>query len=269
MLRVGGGRGIFARAATAPAGSGAYTPLALFAAGEKGGWYDISDLSSMFQDAAGTTPAAVGQPVGLLQDKSGNGNHLTAAGTARPTLQQDGNGFYYLAHDGIEDTLSTAGNMAVAGGKATLWTGHDREAAGLGWLAQLSTNVGSQDGAFAQYVYGTAFEAALKGNQLGTGTDAASGDGLLLATSQFDLTSNTTAEASNRLRLNGAAVTLSYNASVPSGTDFISARFFIGSQNGTFPFNGRMYSCIVRFAESIAEEIEDTETWLNERMGAY
>lgn len=43
----------------------------LFANGEQGFWYDPNDLSTMFQDAAGTIPvAAVGQPVGLVLDKS-------------------------------------------------------------------------------------------------------------------------------------------------------------------------------------------------------
>ena len=43
----------------------------LFAQGEQGVWYDPSDMSTLFQDAAGTTPVtAVEQPVGLMLDKS-------------------------------------------------------------------------------------------------------------------------------------------------------------------------------------------------------
>ena len=43
----------------------------LFAANEPGVWYDPSDLSTLFQDATGTTPVtAVEQPVGLMLDKS-------------------------------------------------------------------------------------------------------------------------------------------------------------------------------------------------------
>jgi len=50
---------------------GAFTPSLLFAANEPGVWYDPSDMSTMFQDAAGTTPVtAVEQPVGLMLDKS-------------------------------------------------------------------------------------------------------------------------------------------------------------------------------------------------------
>ena len=43
----------------------------LFANGEQGMVYDPSDLSTLFQDSAGTTPVtAVEQPVGLMLDKS-------------------------------------------------------------------------------------------------------------------------------------------------------------------------------------------------------
>jgi hypothetical protein len=48
-----------------------YTPADLFAAGEQGAWYDPSDMSTLFQDAAGTVPVtAVEQFVGLMLDKS-------------------------------------------------------------------------------------------------------------------------------------------------------------------------------------------------------
>lgn len=91
-----------------------WSPRSLFAAGEQGAWYDPSDLSTLYQDAAGTTPVtAVGQPVGLLKDKSGRGNHASqSTTTARPTLQQDSGGRYYLSFDGVDDSL-VAANVAL------------------------------------------------------------------------------------------------------------------------------------------------------------
>lgn len=66
-----------------------WSPRALFANGEQGAWYDPSDLSTLYQDSAGTTPVtALGQPVGLMLDKSGRGNHASQpTSTSRPTLQ--------------------------------------------------------------------------------------------------------------------------------------------------------------------------------------
>lgn len=60
----------------------------LFRYGEGGAAYAFPDLSSLFQDAAGTVPVtAPGQQVALARDKSGRGNHLIQPTTlARPTL---------------------------------------------------------------------------------------------------------------------------------------------------------------------------------------
>lgn len=58
-----------ARAVTDAYGA-AWNPRALFALGEQGVIYDPNDLSTLFQDAAGTIPVtAAGQPVGLMLDK--------------------------------------------------------------------------------------------------------------------------------------------------------------------------------------------------------
>ena len=87
---------------------------ALFAAGEQGAWYDPSDLSTLFQDSAGTTPVtAVDQPVGLMRDKSGRGNHASqATDTRRPLLKQDASGFYHLLFDGVDDYLRATFEIA-------------------------------------------------------------------------------------------------------------------------------------------------------------
>jgi len=65
-----------------------FTPYALFASGEQGAWYDPSDYSTMFQDSAGNVRVTdVEQPVGLIRDKSGRGNHASQATPgSRPVL---------------------------------------------------------------------------------------------------------------------------------------------------------------------------------------
>lgn len=47
-----------------------FNPQTLFLSGKQGAWYDPSDLSTLFQDAAGTIPVTgMEQPVGLMLDK--------------------------------------------------------------------------------------------------------------------------------------------------------------------------------------------------------
>lgn len=62
----------------------------LFGAGEHGCWYDVADMSTLFQDSAGATPVtAVEQQVGLILDKSGRGNHATqVTATKRPVYSR-------------------------------------------------------------------------------------------------------------------------------------------------------------------------------------
>ena len=64
-----------------------FTPAALFASGSVGFWHDYTDPTTWFQDTAGSTPAtALGDPVGRVNDKSGNGiTGLQATSAARPT----------------------------------------------------------------------------------------------------------------------------------------------------------------------------------------
>jgi hypothetical protein len=74
-------------------GARPFNPLDWFRSGEQGFWYDTQDLSSMYQDSAGTTAAtapgrgAADCQVGLRMDKSGRGNHASqsTAGSC-PTL---------------------------------------------------------------------------------------------------------------------------------------------------------------------------------------
>ena len=73
--------------------AGTFYPKSLFVGSVQGVWYDPSDLTTMFEDSAGTTAVhtpgngTADSPVGKILDKSGNGNHATqATSTSRPTL---------------------------------------------------------------------------------------------------------------------------------------------------------------------------------------
>jgi hypothetical protein len=95
-----------------------HNPVAhLFTRGEEGAWYDPSDLSTLFQDSAGTTPVTTaGQPVGLMLDKTDNTyNALQATSAARPTYVVASNGDSVLQNDEIDDALAvTFPNMGIA-----------------------------------------------------------------------------------------------------------------------------------------------------------
>lgn len=85
-------------------------------AGATGGFYDPSDLSTLFQDAAATTRVtAADQPVGRYGDKSGAGRDATQSGdAARPILREIG-GARWLEFDGVDDLLTTPIQTPSAG----------------------------------------------------------------------------------------------------------------------------------------------------------
>lgn len=88
--------------------------LAVFSGGKQGVWYDQSDLSTLFQDAAGTVPVtANGDPVGLMLDKSGNGNHATQTVSAsRPTYKTNGI-LHRISFDGVDDSFENIGTFSL------------------------------------------------------------------------------------------------------------------------------------------------------------
>jgi hypothetical protein len=67
---------------------------------------DPYDLTTLFQDSGGTTPVTTdGQPVGLWQDKSGNGRHFfQATAGSRPTFRSSA-GINWVEFDGTNDWL--------------------------------------------------------------------------------------------------------------------------------------------------------------------
>lgn len=86
--------------------------LSLFENSEKGFWFDFSDMSSLYQDSAGTTPVtAYSQVFGKVLDKSGNGNH--AAQTINASMPEfRSNGAYF---DGNNHFLKTINNVDYGG----------------------------------------------------------------------------------------------------------------------------------------------------------
>jgi hypothetical protein len=89
-----------------------FSPGDLWLASEAGDWWDINDLGSMYQDTAGTTPAAVGQPVNRMVGKV-NGTVLTPTTSDfidAPTLRHNGTNYYleFVNASGLSDDLQIA-----------------------------------------------------------------------------------------------------------------------------------------------------------------
>ena len=244
----------------------------LFAAGEQGAWYDPSDLSTLFQDSAGTVPVtAVEQPVGRILDKSGRGNHaFQATATSRPVLQQDASERYYLSFDGVDDFLQTSSINFTSTDKMTVFAGVRKlsDAAG-GIVVELSQISSDNAGTFGlanpvTNAVGLWFRSrgTIASTLVQSGIDPSPRTDLLTCSGNIG-------GSSAILRRNGAVLLSDTTTSQGTG-NYGNYPLYIGRRGGTsLPFNGRIYSLIIRGAQSTAQQIASAEAWVNTKTGAY
>lgn len=96
----------------------AWSPDNYFTGTEQGAYYDVSDISTLFQDTAGAVPVtASGDTVLRINDLSGNGHHLISASGQGPVYRTNGGAAGdkpYLDFDGVNDFFATAGFASKA-----------------------------------------------------------------------------------------------------------------------------------------------------------
>jgi hypothetical protein len=249
----------------------------LFFNNEQGLWLDPSDLSTLFQDSAGTTPVtAVEQPVGKILDKSGRGNHATQATSAsRPILRQDANGKYYLFFDGVDDSLATAAINFTSTDKMTVFAGV-RKLSDVSNQLLMELSASSTTNAGAMFLFcprdpGT-YNFGLSGTVAGSRITGATFSPPIsnVLTCAYDITPSALVDEI-KPRVNGIIPTMVTKDVGPAGTgNFGNYPLYIGRRGGTtLPFNGHLYSLIVRGAQSTDSQIASAESYVNSKTGAY
>jgi hypothetical protein len=103
MTGILGHRGLLLQPSGGPGPGPGYSPAL---------WLDASDLTTLFQDSAGTIPVTTdGDPVGRWNDKSGNGRNFTQSSSSqRPTYRTSG-GYHWVEFDGSDDWMFGSSNM--------------------------------------------------------------------------------------------------------------------------------------------------------------
>ncbi len=241
---------------------GGFNPLSLFANGEQGAWYDPSDLSSMKQISDGTVDAAVDSPVGYIEDKSGKGNHaIQATANDRPTLREAG-GLYYLEFSGAQG-LQTASVDFTGTDEMTAAAACRKTGTGNQVVAELSSNVGTNDGTFRLFGTDTIWRYTSKGDSLVNGTAS-------------DFTSPTTNVLVGTSNISDDQLTVRVDGTQEAAptTDqglgnYGNYAINIGSRNNasSLQLTGFMYSMVIRNVVSSAADIANIETYLAGKSG--
>lgn len=231
-------------------GSAAFSPASLFT-GQAGAWYDPSDISTLFQDSAGTTPVtASGDPVGKMLDKSGNGFHLTQATAGnRPTYTVSG-ALKFLLFDGTDDRLDSAAGFTatqpwerLSAIRQVSWTDND-------WL------YGAIGGLFG-ILYQVSASPNLRLFDGATGTETTG-----LAVGSDGVVEERHNGASSRIRVNKGSF-----ATGDGGSSNSTGGFRIGNGNSGGYANFRMYGFVQRDGTFSATEIDNLTTYLGAKAG--
>ena len=256
-----------------------FLPSNLFAASEKGVWYDPGDITTLFQDTAGTIPVtASGQTVALMKDKSGNGIDATQSdATKRPTFTIYPNSEYgYLNFDGTNDFMVT-GSLTFAATSvstitATVGVQVDTGATGSRIVIELGTDTSTSNGSFYITAPSTAGDHSfgLRGDAFIAAVVANVNPSDDILTAQLNIGA-ATKELELIPRLNGvvksgAGITWSGAANAGTGT-FGTKAMYIGARAGTsLFFKGKFYGMVVRGATSTAPQLTATEAWVTARL---
>lgn len=258
---------------------GAFTPASLFTAGEQGVWYDPSDLTTMFQDAAGTTPvSAVNDPVGKILDKSGNGNHATqSTTTSRPLLKQDANGRFYLSFDGVDDYLDFT---ALAISNQTICFGFaPTSSITAATSTQTITANKTGDGSFILLGSATgtitnervSWLRSLTGGYINGGGETSEDFSATPYTMMFTFdTTPSTSYSRNGVTKTLTATSGAFGNGAFTATTYPTNYARLAATAGlTAYFAGSMYGFVIRGAASSRSQILALEAYMNGKTGAY
>lgn len=244
--------------------SGGFNPLSLFANGEQGAWYDPSDLSTLFQNSDGTTAVAVGDSVGYIADKSGNGNHaIQATSTKRPTLQQDGS-LYYLDFGG-DDGLSTSAIDFTGGDQLTVCAGARKDTNTTMVVGELSANISgaTNNGAFRLASLSNTWRYGAKGTSIvNVNATTYVENAVSVLTGLSDISTPVAT-----IRADGVQKATS---STTQGTGNLGNHpLNIGSRNngGSLFLDGRIYGFVIRSVLSTGSDLDNLETYMAAKTG--
>jgi len=245
-------------------GGATWTPLDLYQPGDILLWYDPSDLSTLFQDTAGTTPVtADGQSAALIRDKGPGGYHRTQSlGPNMPKYKTDGV-LHRLLYDGTDDFYQTAsinwGTDEVAA--CVGLTKASNAAAGVVFEFGITINNGTF-GLFAPALTSGEFQFNSRGT---VGVAPRSGVFSAPVTKVLTTMGKISTDAAI-LRVDGAQVA---TAAGDQGTGNFGNNIMNSGrrQTGGIPLNGSEYQTVIRNRLFSADEIAQIESFIAAEAG--
>jgi len=230
-------------------------------AADMGGVYDLSDITTLFQDSAATIPVtAFGQPVGFVRDKSGKGLHATqSVAASRPTYQSY-LGKPALQTDGIDDGLVTP-SITWGTDEVTVVAAVRNQNTARAMIAELTNG-----GPYRWEIEGsnTSYNVASGGAAVVFGPGyAMAAPNTVVQSLQAKITTDLMT-----MRINNTTIPAAYDQG--AGTNYSAAPVYIGRRGGTsLPFSGYIFGLFFVNRLLPASELNAAEEWARRLSGAY
>jgi hypothetical protein len=209
--------------------------------------------------------------VGFVDARVANdGVGLPAYQRVNTSTDYDTAGFpMYLRFDGVDDGMVTNSINFTSTDKMTVWAGVRKLSdAATGVVAELSVTGATNNGIFTFFAPGGANSASYSWRS--KGSISIGPDVFNVPSPRTDVTTGIgdISGDSAILRING---TQAASSTADQGTgNYGNYPLYIGRRGGSqLPFNGRLHSLIIRGAQSTAEQIAATETYVNSKTRAY
>jgi len=229
-----------------------FDPATLFS-GTQGGFWDISDGATLFTDqsAEGTFPTPVtadNDPIGQINDKSGNNNHVkyNTPNSGKRPLYKANSGLPYALFDGTDDWL-----------RATFTFGTT-------WERISAIQVVAFNGAINEQYYGDviANECVFgSGSNLTMFNGVATG-GVQAATAGVDIVLSEQWGSSMQLRIDNGSFNSVGNAAVDPGGITMASKF-----DGGDSANMRIYACFMINRALTSTERANVVTFMGSKQG--
>jgi hypothetical protein len=175
----------------------------------------------------------------------------------------------YLSFDGTDDGMLT-GNITPGTDKAQVFAGVRKLSdANVGTIAEFSPTSGGSTGALGLSGPAGAATNDYRWTSRGTATATIAPSGFTAPLTNVLTGIGDIAGDVATLRVNG--VEAATTASDQGTGNFLTYPLYIGRRGGaSLPLNGQIFGLIVRFGTNLsAATITQTETWLNQRTGAF
>jgi hypothetical protein len=232
-------------------------------------WYNIYDLSKMWTTSDKTTNvAADGDPVGYIEDSSGNGHHIQQTVSANRPIFRTSGGLNWLEYNGATSNrwLQSVNTVDQSSSQnLTVCTGVTVDVNAVMVIAETSASYSINNGAWLFYTDTQRYQILAKGSSAPNASNGAI-SAVIAAPNTRVVVGLAPMASNNLIRTNQTEVASVTNTK--GAIDYGNYTLFIGRRNGaSLPLDGNIYSLFAYTDIKSGADLTAIEEYIAEKSG--